>query len=75
LQWAAVGPARPGFAAARRAIVNNRLSHIRNTTVMRFAMAVIFAVLIFNFADEHFNSARYTLAAMNAISNITRSFG
>jgi hypothetical protein len=42
---------------------------------MRFAMAVIFAVLIFNFADEHFNSARYTLAAMNVISNITRSFG
>jgi hypothetical protein len=41
---------------------------------MRFAMAVIFAVLIFNFADEHFNSARYTLAAMNAIYNIRRSF-
>ncbi len=41
---------------------------------MRFAMAIIFAVLIFNFADEHFNSARCTLAAMNVISNITRSF-
>jgi hypothetical protein len=57
-----------------RAIVNKRLSHIRNNTGMRFAMAAIFAVLIFNFADEHFNSARYTLAAMNVISNITRSF-
>jgi hypothetical protein len=41
---------------------------------MRFAMAIIFAMLIFNFADEHFNSARYTQAAMNVISNITRSF-
>ena len=41
---------------------------------MRFAMAVIFAVLIFNFADEHFNSARYTHAAINVISSLTRSF-
>jgi hypothetical protein len=67
---------RPVPASRRkvRFIVNKRLSHIRNNTVMRFAMAVIFAVLIFNFADEHFNSARYTLAAMNVISNITRSF-
>jgi hypothetical protein len=62
------------LVAVGRIIVNKRLNHILNNTVMRFAMAVIFAVLIFNFADEHFNSARYTLAAINVISNLTRSF-
>jgi hypothetical protein len=71
---ATMGGPSAGFAAARRLVVNKPLNYVRNNTVMRFAMAVIFAVLIFNFADEHFNSARYTLATMNMISNITRSF-
>lgn len=38
-------------------------------------MATVVALLILNFADEHFNSARYTQAAITMISHIARSFG
>jgi hypothetical protein len=37
-------------------------------------MAAVVALLILNFADEHFNSARYTRAAMAMVSHIARSF-
>jgi hypothetical protein len=37
-------------------------------------MATLFALLILNFADEHFNSARYTRAAIGMLSDIARSF-
>ncbi|MDB5611666.1 MAG: hypothetical protein JWP25_8566 [Bradyrhizobium sp.] len=37
-------------------------------------MAIVFALLILNFADEHFNSARYTRATMSMLSDIARSF-
>jgi len=42
---------------------------------MRVAMAMVVALLILNFADEHFNNARYTRAAAVIISQIVRSFG
>jgi hypothetical protein len=38
-------------------------------------MATVVALLILNFADEHFNDARYTRAATTMISHIARSFG
>jgi hypothetical protein len=37
-------------------------------------MAAVVALLVLNFADEHFNSARYTQAAMAMFSQIARSF-
>jgi hypothetical protein len=37
-------------------------------------MATLVALLILNFADEHFNSARYTRGALVMISHIARSF-
>jgi hypothetical protein len=37
-------------------------------------MATVVALLALNFADEHFNSARYTQAAMAMLSQIARSF-
>jgi hypothetical protein len=42
---------------------------------MRTAMATMIALLILNFADEHFNNARYTSAATIMLSHIVRSFG
>jgi hypothetical protein len=36
-------------------------------------MATLVALLILNFADEHFNDARYTRAATAIFSNIARS--
>jgi hypothetical protein len=53
---------------------NKRLNYSYNNTVMRVAMAIVFALLILNFADEHFNSARYTRATMSMLSDIARSF-
>jgi hypothetical protein len=41
---------------------------------MRVAMATVVALLILNFADEHFNNARYTRAATAMLSHIARSF-
>jgi hypothetical protein len=41
---------------------------------MRVAMATLIALLILNFADEHFNSARYTQGAMVMFSHIARTF-
>jgi hypothetical protein len=38
-------------------------------------MTIVVALLFLNFADEHFNSARYTQAAMAMLSHIARSFG
>lgn len=38
-------------------------------------MATVVALLILNFADEHFNSARYTRAATTMLIQIVRSFG
>jgi hypothetical protein len=38
-------------------------------------MATLVALLILNFADEHFNDARYTRAATAMFSHIARSFG
>jgi hypothetical protein len=38
-------------------------------------MAMVVALLILNFADEHFNNARYTRAATAMLSHIARSFG
>jgi hypothetical protein len=38
-------------------------------------MAALIALLILNFADEHFNDARYTRAATTMLSHIARSFG
>jgi hypothetical protein len=38
-------------------------------------MAAVVALLMLNFVDEHFNSARYTKAAMTMFSHIARSFG
>jgi hypothetical protein len=37
-------------------------------------MATLVTLLILNFADEHFNSARYRRAAMVMLSHIARSF-
>jgi hypothetical protein len=37
-------------------------------------MATVVALLILNFADEHFNSARYTRGAMAMLSHVARSF-
>jgi hypothetical protein len=37
-------------------------------------MATLIALLILNFADEHFNSARYTRGAMVMLSHIARTF-
>jgi hypothetical protein len=37
-------------------------------------MATVVALLILNFADEHFNDARYTRAATTMLSHIARSF-
>jgi hypothetical protein len=37
-------------------------------------MATLVALLILNFADEHFNNARYTRAATAMLSHIARSF-
>ena len=42
---------------------------------MRIAMATLVALLILNFADEHFNDARYTRAVTAMLSHIARSFG
>ena len=42
---------------------------------MRIAMATLVALLILNFADEHFNDARYTRAAAAMLSHIAKSFG
>jgi hypothetical protein len=47
----------------------------RGDAAMRATMAAVFALLTLNFADEHFNSARYTRAAMKMLSHIARSFG
>ena len=55
--------------------VNTILTSLYNNQNMRVAMATIVALLILNFADEHFNSARYTQAAMAMLSHIARSFG
>jgi hypothetical protein len=41
---------------------------------MRVAMVTVVALLILNFADEHFNNARYTRAATAVLSHIARSF-
>jgi hypothetical protein len=38
-------------------------------------MTIVVALLFLNFADEHFNSGRYTVAAMTMFSHIARSFG
>jgi hypothetical protein len=38
-------------------------------------MTIVVALLFLNFADEHFNNARYTQAAMTMLSHIARSFG
>jgi hypothetical protein len=38
-------------------------------------MAILVALLFLNFEDEHFNSARYTQAAMTMLSHVARSFG
>ncbi len=38
-------------------------------------MATIVALLILNFADEHFNDARYTQGATGMLYQIARSFG
>jgi hypothetical protein len=38
-------------------------------------MATLVALLILNFADEHFNDARYTRAATAMLSHIARAFG
>jgi hypothetical protein len=51
------------------------LSSVFHALVMRVAMAMVVALLILNFADEHFNNARYTRAAAVIISQIVRSFG
>jgi hypothetical protein len=37
-------------------------------------MATVVALLILNFADENFNSARYMRGAMAMLSHIARSF-
>jgi hypothetical protein len=37
-------------------------------------MATVVALLVLNFVDEHFNSARYTRGAMVMLSQIARSF-
>ena len=42
---------------------------------MRIAMATIIALLILNFADEHFNDARYTQAATTMLYQIAKSMG
>jgi hypothetical protein len=42
---------------------------------MRVAAATVIALLILNFADEHFNDARYTRAAMGMLAQIVHSFG
>ena len=54
---------------------NTVLTSLYNNQNMRVAMATNVALLILNFADEHFNSARYTQAAMGMLSHIARSFG
>jgi hypothetical protein len=57
-----------------RILVNGPLTGRCNNTLMRVAMAAVVALLVLNFADEHFNSARYTQAAMAMFSQIARSF-
>ena len=37
-------------------------------------MATVVALLMLNFVDEHFNSARYTKAAIAMVSHMTKSF-
>jgi hypothetical protein len=54
-------------------LIGRCLSHSRNNTIMRVAMATVVALLILNFADEHYNSARYTRGAMAMLSHIARS--
>jgi hypothetical protein len=58
----------------QRVLIRKCITHSRNNTVMRVAMATVVALLILNFADEHFNSARYTRGAMAMLSHIARSF-
>jgi hypothetical protein len=55
-------------------LIRRCLTHSRNNTFMRVAMATVVALLMLNFADEHFNSARYTRGAMAMLSQIARSF-
>jgi hypothetical protein len=50
------------------------LTHSRNSDIMRVAMATMVALLMLNFADEHFNSGHYARAAMVMLSHIARSF-
>jgi hypothetical protein len=38
-------------------------------------MSSVVALLILNFADEHFNDARYTRAATAMLYQIAKSFG
>jgi hypothetical protein len=42
---------------------------------MRAILNIVVALLILNFADEHFNDAQYTRAAVAMLSQIARSFG
>ena len=39
--------------------IKEQLKYLRNNTGMRVAMSAVVALLILNFADEHFNDARY----------------
>ncbi len=38
-------------------------------------MSAVVALLIFNFADEHFNDARYLRALTSMFFQVARSFG
>ena len=42
---------------------------------MRVATTAVIALLMLNFADEHFNDARYTRATTSLIFKVARSFG
>jgi hypothetical protein len=52
-----------------------RLNYGSQNAAMRVAMATMVALLFLIFVDEQLNDARYTLAAMTILAQITKSFG
>ena len=62
-------------AASAGTPLNYPLSPRRDDARMRVLAATIVALLILNFADEHFNDSRYSRSAKAVISHIARSFG
>jgi hypothetical protein len=63
------------FCGGRLSAIKKRLNYHRHDIAMRVALATVVALLILNFAVEHFKDARYTRAAMAILSNVARSFG